>query len=99
MALAASTPSAYWFKRPLAPKGSAIGSAPPRLALPSRMRGGAFRLAPSACCSSGPLCENQEFRTKKLTLKNLTIFCAKDMHKSEVRHDGLRLRKSFNGWA
>ena len=29
-------------------------------------------------------CKNHEFRTKLLTLKNLTIFCAKDMHNSEV---------------
>jgi hypothetical protein len=29
-----------------------------------------------------PLCENLNFRTKKLTLKLLIIFCAKDMHKN-----------------
>jgi hypothetical protein len=30
------------------------------------------------------LCEIYNFRTKILTLKNLMIFCAKDMHKNEV---------------
>jgi DNA invertase Pin-like site-specific DNA recombinase len=32
-------------------------------------------------------------------LNLLTLFCAKVMHKRGVANDGLRLRKSFDGWA
>jgi hypothetical protein len=38
------------------------------------------------------MCNSHNFRSKLLTLKILAIFCAKDMHISEIGYDDFSMR-------